>query len=154
MPLAGNPHITTTSLLKDDSFDAMLLRVFKMERNSITQSQRPSKSNKDLSKATPNTDEAAAAPPDPKPPQNTINTLDVLMPALQVSISTSDIKDQQPLSDKELDKINFEKLEKEIDVLLIYTKAVRWPTFSQSVTEGRFILRVCQLIVGLGLRCI
>jgi len=41
-------------------------------------------------------------------------------------------------------------IDSEIDSLLIYTKAVKWPTLSQSLTEKRFINRLFQLICGLG----
>ena len=53
-------------------------------------------------------------------------------------------------STKETDNLSLERLEAEIEALLIYTKAVKWPTLKQTVTEGRFLLRVFQLVFGLG----
>ena len=47
--------------------------------------------------------------------------------------------------------LDLKKIEKEIDSLLIYTKAVKWPTLRQSLTEKRFILRVAQALLGLGM---
>ena len=45
---------------------------------------------------------------------------------------------------------NLERLEAEIEALLIYTKAVKWPTVKQTLIERRFLVRVFQLVFGLG----
>lgn len=55
-----------------------------------------------------------------------------------------------PRDVKEAENINLERLEAEIESLLIYTKAVKWPTIKQTLTERRFLLRVFQLVFGLG----
>jgi hypothetical protein len=46
-------------------------------------------------------------------------------------------------------KLTREEMQAEIDSLLIYTKAVKWPTVYASLTEKRFINRVLQLLFGL-----
>lgn len=73
-----------------------------------------------------------------------------MMPALNVTISDTTGVHPPILSDLEMERINQQKMEAEIDALLIYTKAVKWPTITQSLTERRFIVRVFQLFFGLG----
>jgi hypothetical protein len=48
-----------------------------------------------------------------------------------------------------INKLTREEMQAEIDSLLIYTKAVKWPTLYASLTEKRFINRVLQLLFGL-----
>ena len=47
--------------------------------------------------------------------------------------------------------LDLKKIQQDIDSLLIYTKAVKWPTIYQLVSEKRFLLRVAQLLFGLGM---
>lgn len=65
----------------------------------------------------------------------------------QVRLSDNKKPEESPESPTK--KLTREEMQAEIDSLLIYTKAVKWPTLYQSLTEKRFINRVLQLIFGL-----
>ncbi|KAJ3336171.1 hypothetical protein HDU91_001868 [Kappamyces sp. JEL0680] len=84
------------------------------------------------------------------PPQPSLN-LEKLQSALKVTIEPVQVlKLESELSQRELERHQLEKMQNETEKLLIYTKAVKWPKMQESLTERRFIIRVIQLLFGLG----
>jgi hypothetical protein len=76
--------------------------------------------------------------------------LNQLNSTLKVVLESNESQSQAKISERELELLELERLETEIDDLLIYTKAVKWPTIDESISESRFIIRVLQLVFALG----